>query len=142
MRVLLEWLRPVFQSERIIVAGYGVQQLRNVDYPDAVQFHESISDEQLFELYASAKCTAIYQVQGDGALTRVIEALIAGVPVLGNPIALRSFIEVSGVRMFDSQEELLNLITMPYSDPPVPVRSEVPVHKFADCLRKLCDSEK
>jgi hypothetical protein len=56
------------------------------------------------------KAAIVYQECGSGALTKICEFLLAGVPVLANQHAARSYYNCSGVIEFASVAELPLLI--------------------------------
>jgi hypothetical protein len=69
-----------------------------------------VTDEALFELLAEARGLLVHQDRGAGALSRITEALVAGVPVIANRIAARSTRGYQGVSVYDTPEELRSLI--------------------------------
>ncbi|MGQ7848788.1 hypothetical protein ACUNV4_30120 [Granulosicoccus sp. 3-233] len=59
------------------------------------------TDEELAELLVGAMCIWVHQAKTTGSLTRVSEALIMGLPVLGNIDAVRDFANSAGVCVYD-----------------------------------------
>ena len=61
----------------------------------------------------------IYQPPTTGALTRIPEMLLAGIPVYANFDAARNYFNVDGVIQYHSFEELLNVLSMPAPSSPI-----------------------
>jgi hypothetical protein len=83
-----------------------------------------VSSEKLDELLAGAKATLVHQPLATGALTRMAELLMSGLPVIANPIAARSTWHHQGVHVFEDEAELNALCAASLPMPPVPVVPE------------------
>ena len=108
-KVILFWQSSkLFQKEgKLIVAGYGTEQHLKSDYNrKAVEFLGTLSNDRLDSLLNTVRACLCYQEKGAGALTRICEMLIAGVPVLANPHAARSYYNVNGVIEFSDLNNL------------------------------------
>lgn len=109
IRVVEFWTErfPPFASGGLIVAGYGTETLssRTRGRP-GIEFLGSLEDAALDEILSRVRACLCYQETGAGALTRICEALIAGVPVLANGHAARSYYDREGVRMFPDLDGL------------------------------------
>jgi glycosyltransferase involved in cell wall biosynthesis len=119
------------------IAGYGTEQL--AEYCDHQSFNllGAIKPQELDILMLNAKAVLVHQKAGVGALTRIPEMIIAGVPVIANSNACRSALHYSGVYCYDSAAELVALMK---SDLPVPELLQRPImaeQRFVDCLRSL-----
>lgn len=95
---------------QIDVMGFGSERLADVAQRPGVALRGTLSHEQLGAQLEQTAVAVVYQESGSGALTRVPEYLIAGVPVLANAAAARSYEHLSGVSIFFSDEELLRRI--------------------------------
>jgi hypothetical protein len=73
---------------------------------------------------ASSEKAVVFQTRGSGALTRIPELLLAGLPVICNPHAARSAQQYDGVEIFDTDEELVSLLN---ARAPMPVPPDRPV---------------
>jgi len=93
------------------VVGYGTERLRNV-LPNGmnVVLHGEVDFEQLRRLLCIVRAAIVHQVPTSGALTRIPELLMAGVPVLANVDAARSFFGAHGVAVYESDEHLLEML--------------------------------
>jgi len=60
----------------------------------------------LYELLADTRGCIVYQENGSGALTKIPELLIAGVPVIINSHAARSHHNLPGIFEFTALEQL------------------------------------
>lgn len=97
----------------IWVAGLGTETLASTLPADRFELLGTITSDQLRDLQVQIRAIVVYQRYGAGYLTRVTEFLMAGVPVIGNGIALRSSAHLSGVSIFETKEELQELLARP-----------------------------
>lgn len=88
------------KKEKLLVAGYWTKELLKVEGGENVQLLGSISNERLDAILGRIKAMVCYQEYGSGALTKIREMLIAGVPVLANNHAARSYHGHAGVVEF------------------------------------------
>ncbi len=92
---------------KLVVAGYGTEQhLGNDTDSDAVEFLGTLSNDMLDSLLCTVRACLCYQENGAGALTRISEMLAAGVPVLANSWAARSYYNMEGLVEFLELENL------------------------------------
>jgi glycosyltransferase involved in cell wall biosynthesis len=92
---------------RLMVAGYDTEKLAaKLKDASGVEFLGSLSNEQLDDILCRVKACLCYQERGAGALTKICEMLIAGVPVAANTVAARSYHGMAGVVEFRGLEEL------------------------------------
>ena len=92
--------------ETLIVAGYGTEQLSDGNAPEGVTFLGTVSDRKLEQLETSVRAALCWQIRASGALTRVPELLIAGVPVIANSLAARSYYHLDGVIEINSLQDI------------------------------------
>lgn len=80
------------------VAGFGTEALREAagNATDAVQVLGSLSQEAMEAELIRARACICHQEEGAGALTRITDLLMAGVPVVGSEHALRSYHHIQG----------------------------------------------
>lgn len=94
-------------GERLIVAGYGTDRhFFGLPRQGPVTFLGPLPGDELRELLASVRGALCYQVRGGGALTRIAELLVAGVPVIANDHAARSYGDLGGLVRIGRLEEL------------------------------------
>lgn len=89
----------------VAVAGYGTDSLRIPDN-GKVQFWGPLSSEQLETALVETDAVLIYQPPTSGALTRITEMLVAGVPIFANFNAARDFHNVEDVNVYESFDDL------------------------------------
>lgn len=107
----------------LLVAGYGTEVLKNISQGHGVEFLGTLTNEELEKILSSIKACLCYQEKGSGALTRIPEMLIAGVPVISNTHAARSYYNSKGVTEFFCFEELqeaIKKVGLVKGDIPVP----------------------
>lgn len=97
-------------GDRLIVAGFGTDVLRTEDCGAGVDFAGAVTDAELDDILARVRATLVFQEDGAGALTRIAEFLLAGVPVAANSHAARSYYNLPGVIEFADTAELLLLL--------------------------------
>ena len=120
----------------LLVAGYGTTQLIKGVKGEKVKLLGEISNLQLDDTLAGIKAMICYQEFGSGALTKIQDMLIAGVPVIANPHASRSYHPVEGLLQFKDLHHLPELLKKrtPFQTdtPPIPQKSN---HK--DLIEKI-----
>lgn len=91
-------------GEKLIVAGFGTETLKGSG-GEGVKVFGSLSDEELGNLLSIIKACICYQEKASGALTRIQEMLLAGVPVVANSRAARTYHNIRGVHEFRTLEQ-------------------------------------
>lgn len=117
----LEWLKE-FRGEiefEVSVVGYGTEALSDLFDQSHFNFLGAVDNKKLHYLMSRAKAVLVHQRAGVGALTRIPEMLIAGVPVIANSNACRSAFNYSGVYCYNTPAELLGLMETTLSIPEV-----------------------
>ena len=109
----------------LLVAGYGTESLRKVSHVQ-ISFLGTLSNEDLDRLLVEIDGMIIYQPPTTGALTRIPEMLIAGIPVFANFDAARNYHSVEGVHIYPSFEGLFNELVhfVPYLPTPLEMEPE------------------
>lgn len=93
----------------IHVAGYRTECLEKVNHPRIV-YHGTLSNDALENLLVEADALVINQVATSGALTRIVEHLIAGIPVIASFGAARDYFRASNVLVFNSLDVLKEIL--------------------------------
>lgn len=97
----------------VVVAGYGTEALADTPVP-GVSFLGSRSWTELQQLLVDAQALWVHQAPMSGALTRIPEALVAGVPVLANGWAARGHAPMAGMQVYaDTADFLGRLQSLP-----------------------------
>lgn len=133
---LLEMLNafPPGAAPPLDIVGFGTENLQQEVTGTGFKIHGGVDNETLQQLLLQAKAVICHQKRGIGALTRIPEMLWAGVPVIANSIAARSASIYDGVNIYNSPQELLDLLnrTLPIPPPPAaPTKAEA---RFIDAL--------
>jgi hypothetical protein len=96
IKIINQW-RTLSIKETLYVAGYRTENLRGCTKSfENIKILGSLSREELDLRLISSKAVLVYQESAGGALTRIVESLIANVPVVGNTHALRSYYNIEG----------------------------------------------
>ncbi|MBK6903852.1 MAG: hypothetical protein IPH04_13895 [Saprospirales bacterium] len=71
------------------------------------------------KVMSQVKAMIVHQESGVGALTKIMDHLVAGIPVIANTLAARSFFDHNGVYLYDTSEQLLDFIMKDDFPPPL-----------------------
>ncbi len=136
MQMLIDYADRADVSFQLHVAGYRTQLLCNPNNPNIV-FHGTVSNENLERLLVETDAVLIYQPPTTGALTRVPEVLMAGLPVFANFDAARNCHNLEDVHQYGSFEELFELLKTfePYQAKKIE-RDEQAVLQFVELLKR------
>ena len=93
-------------QEKLLVAGFGTTRLIKEVKSKNIEYLGEVSNQELDDIFTRIKAMICYQEYGSGALTKIAEMLIAGVPVLANSHAARSYHEFKRVIEFPGLEGL------------------------------------
>jgi hypothetical protein len=127
---------PGGASLPVDVAGFETERLQPLVEQTGYCVHGSVSDARLEELVQDARAVLVHQPAGAGALTRIPEMLIAGVPVIANSIAARSQAHLDGVHVYETPAELAQLLKRAFAEPDLPERPIVAETRLVDTLRQ------
>jgi hypothetical protein len=125
----IKWLKVIkkeFDYE-IDIAGYGTENLKEYCCDSSINILGSLDSKKLYGLLVNAKAVLVHQKIGTGALTRITEMVIAGIPVIANSSACRSAFDFEGVYCYEDKSELLNLMWKTFDMPNIllpPIESE------------------
>lgn len=97
-------------SYTIHVAGYQSQTLRYVQNPK-IEYHGTMDVGDLDALQIQVGGIIINQPTTSGALTRIVENRIAGIPIYANFGAARDFYNLHDVHVYESLEDLEVLLS-------------------------------
>lgn len=123
----------------VSVAGYGSETLEKYCSFPGLNFYGSVSQEKLRDLLINTKAILVHQVTGVGALTRIPEMLVAGIPVIANSHASRSSFEYSGIYTYDTSEEIADLLTKNFDQHPILPRPIQAEKRFVSTVRKFLE---
>ena len=122
---LLRWLGPITRrGTRVTVVGFGTEDLAKGFVGSTIDFLGPVSEEMLMALLSTARGLIVHQDRGAGVITRIPDALLAGLPVIANGFAARGTAGYQGISVYDTPEELQALLespnSAPFSPPPPP----------------------
>lgn len=109
MQALVDFAATRDLPFKLIVAGYGTESLKPVSNPQIV-FQGTLSNEDLEKLLIGIDGIVIYQPPTTGALTRIPEMLLAGIPVFANFDASRNYFGVTGIKQYNTFDELFEML--------------------------------
>lgn len=89
----------------LIIAGYGTENLIVPNSP-RLSLKGTLANDELENLLVSVDGIIIYQPPTTGALTRIAEMQVAGIPVFANFDACRDYHNIDGVYRYESFEDL------------------------------------
>lgn len=92
---------------KLLVAGYKTDiYLKDIRSYKGIEFLGPLSNDELDEKLSTVTACLCFQEEGGGALTRIGEMLLAGVPVLANSNAARTYFNMKGVIEFHDLKDL------------------------------------
>lgn len=119
------------------VAGFGTELLQLPESQTGnLHIHGSLSNDGLKNLLVSVDAVLLHQPTTAGALTRIPEMNLAGVPVIANFNAARNFYNLPGVHVYSDDNSLLALLKR--TDLTEPTQGEDRaqyIHDFVETLR-------
>lgn len=111
-----------YPSIQIQVAGLGSEQLKGTFNRDNIKIWGSVSNQELNHLLINCDYALVHQEPSSGALTRIPELLLAGLPVIANNSASRSYHGQQGIYTYHNYTELADFINSELPVPPAPDR--------------------
>lgn len=98
-------------SIELHIAGFGTELLQVPEsHPENLHIHGPLSNDELKNLLASVNAVLLHQPTTTGALTRIPEMNLAGVPVIANFNAARNYYNLPGVHVYSDDKSLLGLL--------------------------------
>lgn len=119
------------------VAGFGTEVFASQPLHPDFRLHGPVSQMKLRDLMVGSTACLVYQPLGVGALTRIPEMLMAGLPVIANPNACRSWWGMNGLHVFEDREGLAALMRTPLQLPDIPARDFCAEHRFLQAVNTL-----
>ncbi len=100
------------KNDKLIVAGYLTPLFIKTASCEKIDILGELSNQRLDDILSSVKAMICFQEYGSGALTKIREMLIAGVPVLATPHAARSYHEYDEVMEFSDLDDLERAVSI------------------------------
>lgn len=126
---------------QILIAGFQTDQIGINSNLRQIKVVGPLSNPALEDILRKASACIVHQEYGTGALTRITELLITGIPILANPIAARSAKHLDGVYTYHSFHDLaarLGIIDQ-LKAPKLPKRNKQLESAFAQKILELCE---
>lgn len=124
-------------SYKIHIVGSGTDELKKYFHSEAFIFHGKASQEYLKQLLSEVKAMIIHQPFGAGALTRIPEMLIAGVPLITNFVSARSYHHYDGIYTYYTNDQLYKLMQRIFECPSEPEYPYLEVQTFTNFIKKF-----
>lgn len=119
----------------IHVAGYRTECLEKKVHPQIV-YHGTLSNDELEEMMIEVDALVINQPATSGALTRIVEHLVAGIPVIASFGAARDYYQSDDVQVFYSMDELMDLLkSFQCGEAVMPHRNNKAEQRFVEWVR-------
>jgi hypothetical protein len=106
MKEVLKNLLKYDSNITIDIAGFATQKLQQEFTHPNYHFHGPLAEEVLYKMMVDCKFILNHQKITTGALTKIPELLIAGIPVVANFESSRSYYNIDGVYTYTNFEEL------------------------------------
>jgi hypothetical protein len=136
-REQVDWIQQLFPENGPVFHVFGHRNvvIRDIWSDPQFIFHGTCSEEEFTSIKRRCCAVFLHMQKGLGAVTRVLDMLLAGLPVIANAAAARSFLDLEGVYLYDSKRQLRELLEAKLPLPPVPTRPVGLEEEFLSCLR-------
>jgi hypothetical protein len=126
-------------SFEIQIAGFGTENLKNeIDNSSRFKILGTLSNQELIDVMIKTSGILLYQSYGLGSLTKIPEMLIAGIPIIANSIASRSYFDYNGIFIYENNKELAELIfNQSFCLPKLPTPPTQHEYRFLDYITQL-----
>lgn len=121
----------------IIVAGPQTDSVLADESAAGIQILGGITRARLVGLLETCSTLLIHTLGGAGAVTRIPEALLAGLPIIANSNAARDQHGTDGVYVYETASELASLASSPLPIPSRPSRPGAAETRFIAELSRL-----
>lgn len=139
MVLLMNLVAEMNLEMNLVVTGFNTTRL--LTSPSAshprISVTGTLSNEDLDSLLARCKAVVLHQEIAAGALTKIPELLLAGIPVIANETAARSWFGTPGIQVYRKIEEIPLLIGSVLPVVPEPLPPENEYHFFVESVMNL-----
>jgi len=139
LRTMVEHAQAIVDASggcEVQLMGYGTEVLATSGLPRNFRVLGGVSDDDLRDALISARVALCYQHGTGGALTRISDLLCAGVPVIANPIAARSYYGLPGLTVVENIRQMVEALHGEQIDDFEP--PDEPAELEAEFLRVFC----
>lgn len=138
MQEQLRWLATGPQPRGgIVVVGPKTDEVLAAQKAPGVTILGGVSRARLVELLETSSALLIHTYGGAGAVTRIPETLLSGLPIIANPNAARDQYDTTGVYLYETPEEFSALVQRALPIPPELARPTQAETRFQTELRRL-----
>lgn len=111
MQEIMRFWEEASTEATLVIGGFATDTLlRNNLQKDNIVILGALSDSQIKSELISCDAILIHQIPTTGALTRIAEALEAGIPIIANFDAARSYHHNKNLHEYKSIQDLINII--------------------------------
>ncbi len=138
MKEQLRWLKKSrLPANGIVVVGPKSDVVLADEQVPGIQILGEVSRARLVELQETCSALLIHTYGGAGAVTRIPEALLSGLPIISNPNAARDRYDTPGVHVYETPDEFIQLTQNALPVPPTPARALQSEARFEAELHRL-----
>jgi hypothetical protein len=121
LKPVLHAIPKVLPGLSVAVVGFGTQKYKAFLETEGVSVLGAVPPDFLDDLMGRSKCAIANQAPTSGALTRVCDLLVAGIPIIANHHASRSYHNVNGVHTVESLDQIIPALeSLGPDDPDMP----------------------
>jgi hypothetical protein len=96
---------------RLTIGGYYTNTLSDdTEIPDNIHLAGTLTSEQLEKELLETDTILIHQDASSGALTRISEMLLAGIPVLLNSESAKNYYNIDGLYVYENDKQFMDLL--------------------------------
>lgn len=135
MQQLADYAAEHCLNVELRIGGYGTAQ--HIHIPNGcknVVLLGELSQEQLTREMTECTALLINQPPTTGALTRIVEAEIAGIPVVANTDSMRDYFNIPGIYEYRIMDELQEVLQQELRMPQIPQKPDA--HLFIEAIKK------
>lgn len=121
-----------YDDIEVSIAGFGTAQLLPlIENSNNFIFLGELSVLELEKVLLNADAILIHQPATTGALSRIIEFLIAGITVIANEESARSYFGMDGVSIYYDDDQLVDLLKTEINRiPAIPIKPQIQYDYF------------
>ncbi len=134
---LISYISESVDHIKLKVAGYATESIVDgLDFDrNKIEILGSVENDHLKDLLSNCKALIINQLPSSGALTKVQEMLIAGIPIIGNSLSFRSYYNLNGVYPFIDFTAFAEILGMEeFEIPEIPEREIKTENRFGEII--------
>jgi hypothetical protein len=126
-----------FKDLMFNVVGFGSEMLKGYNSSN-IKIWGSVSTTVLRDMIIENDIVILNQPPTSGALTKIPELLIAGIPIVANHNASRSYYGLDGIHVYYNYQELFDLIhTISLTTPNIPAAPVAAEKRFVDYIKTI-----